>query len=116
MMSKSLSTRTGELSFIAVKEKFQRALPFALMLVFALSRIPGMLPQNFGAAYALAFCGGVFFSGAMAWWLPLGTLIVTDVLLNAFYYHVPPFNGYMLLTLVGFTGIVAIGRCFKPQM
>jgi len=40
------------------------ALPLALMLVFALSRIPGMLPQNFSAAYALAFCGGLYFSGA----------------------------------------------------
>src|SRR5688572_5827100 len=52
----------------------------------------------------------------MAWWLPLGTLLITDILLNVFYYHVPPFNGYMLMTLVGFALIVALGRCFKPQM
>src|SRR6516164_11023929 len=61
-------------------------LPLALMLVFALSRIPGMLPHNFSAAYALAFCAGVYFSGRMAWWLPLGTLLVTDIGLNL-YYH-----------------------------
>ncbi|MCU0783044.1 MAG: hypothetical protein MUF81_03165 [Verrucomicrobia bacterium] len=65
-------------------------LPIALMLVFALSRIPGMLPQNFSAAYAMAFCGGVYFSGAMAWWLPMGALLGTDILLNVFYYHEPP--------------------------
>src|SRR3974390_1415355 len=61
------------------------ALPLALMIVFALSRIPGMLPQNFSAAYALAFCAGVFFTGRMAWWLPLTTLLVTGVGLNLYY-------------------------------
>ncbi len=85
------------------------------MLVFALSRIPGMLPQNFSAAYAIAFCAGVYFSGAMAWWLPLGVLLVTDVLLNVFYYGVSPFNSYVIVKTLGFVGIVAIGRCFKPK-
>jgi hypothetical protein len=99
-----------------VREKFNKLLPFALVLVFALSRIPGALPQNFSAAYALAFCGGLYFSRRLAWWLPLGTLLVTDVLLNVFYYHVAPFNGYLLLTLAGFALIVALGRRFKPQM
>ena len=37
-----------------MREKFNRLLPIALVLVFALSRWPGMLPQNFSAAYALA--------------------------------------------------------------
>jgi hypothetical protein len=92
------------------------ALPLALMLVFALSRIPGMLPQNFSVAYALAFCGGLYFSGAMAWWLPLGALLVTDILLNVFYYHEPVFNGYMLVKTLGFAGIVWLGRRFSPRM
>ena len=52
-------------------------LPLALMVVFALSRIPGMLPQNFSAAYALVFCAGVYFTGRMAWWLPLTTLLMS---------------------------------------
>lgn len=99
-----------------MREKFYRLLPYALVLVFALSRIPGALPQNFSAAYALAFCGGLYFSRGMAWWLPLGTLLATDVLLNVFYYQVPPLNGYMLITLAAFAVIVALGRCFKPGM
>jgi hypothetical protein len=98
-----------------VREKFNKLLPLAFLLVFALSRWPGLLPQNFSAAYALAFCGGLYFSRHLAWWLPLGTLLVTDVLLNVLYYHVTPFNGYMLMTLAGFALIVALGRCFKPQ-
>src|ERR1043166_4008894 len=67
--------------------KGKLTLPITLILVFALSRIPGMLPQNFSAAYALAFCAGVYFSGRMAWWLPLGTLLLTDIALNVYYLH-----------------------------
>jgi hypothetical protein len=99
----------------AVSEKWKKLLPFAFMLLFALSRIPGVLPLNFSAAYAIAFCGGVYFSGAMAWWLPLGTLAATDLLLNVFYYHQPVFSGYMLVKTLGFAGIVAIGRLFSRR-
>ena len=65
------------------------ALPLAFVLVFAASRIPGMLSlsfANFSAAYALAFCAGVFFPKRMAWWFPLTTLILTDLGLNLFYW------------------------------
>lgn len=86
------------------------------MAVFALSRIPGLLPPGLTAAYALAFCGGVYFSRGMAWWLPLGTLALTDVLLNVFYYHEPVLSGYLLVTLLAFAGIVALGHWFKPSM
>src|SRR5215475_492049 len=65
--------------------KGKLALPLALMIVFALSRIPGMLPHNFSAAYALAFCAGVYFAGRMAWWLPLATLLITDIGLDLYY-------------------------------
>ncbi len=92
------------------------ALPLALMLVFALSRIPGMLPQNFSAAYALAFCGGLYFAGAMAWWLPLGTLLLTDIGLNLFLYREPVFSWYMLVKTLAFAGIVLLGRFFSPRM
>jgi hypothetical protein len=91
-------------------------LPVALMVMFALSRIPGVLPQNFSAAYAIAFCGGLYFARSMAWWLPMGTLVVTDILLNVFYYHAPVASGYMLVKTLAFVGIVALGRLFKPQM
>ena len=33
-----------------------------MLLVFALSRWPGLMPMNFSAAYALAFCAGLYFS------------------------------------------------------
>lgn len=96
-----------------VNETWKKLLPLVFMVLFALSRIPGVLPFNFSAAYAIAFCGGVYFSGAMAWWLPLGTLAVTDILLNVFHYQQPVFSSYMLVKTLGFVGIVALGRLFS---
>lgn len=97
-------------------------LPAALVVVFALSRIPGMLPQNFSAAYALAFCAGVYFVGTVAWWLPLAALVVTDVGLNLYYWLEVGVNvwelsvlKYQLFNYVAYVGLIWLGRRFKPQ-
>mgnify|MGYP004045779751 FL=1 len=63
-------------------------LPLLLMLIFAVSRWPGMLPQNFSAAHALLFCAAFWLPGLMGWVLPLATIIATDILLNVFAYDV----------------------------
>ncbi|MBI3848831.1 MAG: hypothetical protein HY298_00865 [Verrucomicrobia bacterium] len=96
-----------------MKEKY--GLPLVLIVVFALTRLPGLMPWNFSAAYALAFCAGVYFPGRLAWWLPLGTLLATDVLLNVFYYHEPVFTVYMAIKTLSFLGIIALGRLFSPR-
>ncbi len=93
-----------------MKEKWNKLLPVLFILVFALSRIPGLLPSNFSAVYAFVFCAGVYFRGAMAWWLPLATMLVTDVTLNVFYYHVAPFGSYLLLNYVVFAVIIGLGK------
>jgi hypothetical protein len=64
-------------------------LPLVLILVFATSRWPGMLPQNFSAAHALLFCAAFWLPGWMGWVLPLATIIVTDIMLNIFHYNMP---------------------------
>lgn len=74
------------------------------MLVFAASRWPGMLPQNFSAAHALLFCAAFWLPGWMGWVLPLATIIVTDVLLNLFHYNEPALaseliSNWMILVL-----------------
>jgi hypothetical protein len=112
--TRRLCCTPGGVSSAVVKGKL--LLPVALMVVFGLSRIPGMLPENFSAAYALAFCGGLYFGRFMAWWLPLGVLLGTDILLNIFYYHQPILDGYMLLKTLAFIGIIGLGRLFKPRM
>lgn len=96
-------------------------LPVALMVVFALSRIPGMMPQNFSAAYAIAFCAGVFFTGGMAWWLPLGTLFISDIALN-FYYQSLGYDVwtaqkiiYLVCNYAAYIVLIWLGRRFKPK-
>ena len=95
-----------------MKEKLHKLLPVLFIAVFALSRIPGLLPANFSVAYAFAFCAGVYFRGAMAWWLPLATMLVTDVALNIFDYHVAPFGFYLLLNYAIYAGLIALGKWF----
>lgn len=91
------------------------------MVAFAITRIPGVLPQNFSAAYALMFCAGVFFAGRMAWWLPLGTMLLTDIGLNFYYwlalgYDVwKPLNlVYQSLNYIAYVVIILLGKRFKP--
>ena len=54
-------------------------------MLFAGSRIPGLLPANFSAAYAFAFCAGVYFPRNKSLWLPILVLLATDLGLNLFY-------------------------------
>jgi hypothetical protein len=122
MTSKSLSTICPELSFHTVRETWNKLLPVALLLAFALSRVPGMLPQNFSAAYALAFCAGVYLAGRMAWWLPLATLVATDIALNMYYWLALGWNvwslpvlKYQLINYAAYVAIIWLGKRFKPQ-
>ncbi len=98
-----------------MKEKRDVWLPVAFVVVFALTRLPGVLPLNFSAAYALAFCAGVYLPGRMAWWLPLSVLVTTDVGLNLGYYHVAPVSGRMLVNYAAYAGIIGLGRAFRVR-
>ncbi len=95
-----------------------KLLPILLMVVFALTRIPGLMPPNFSAAYALLFCAGVYFTGRMAWWLPLSVLLVTDLGIDAYYQFfrgVDAFQPYQFIPYVGYVLLILLGRRFKPQ-
>lgn len=114
-----LSSRRTGVSFAAVSGK--KILPVLLLLVFAVSRIPGLMPPNFSAAYAFAFCAGVFFPGRLAWWLPLSFMLATDLGLNLYYlsqgYDVfnPQMLRFMLGNYVGYLGLIWLGRRFKSR-
>ncbi len=84
------------------------------MVVFALTRWPGLLPQNFSAAYGLVFCAGVYFPARQAWWLPLGTLLTTDLLLN-WHYHAPLLGSEMLGNYAAYVGLIWLGRQFNTR-
>ncbi len=97
------------------------------MLALAASRWPGLMPGNFSAVYALAFCGGVFLPRKLAWWLPISTLFVTDLLLNLHYradYQANPgeyvsdvsfFSPYLLANYLAYALLIWFGTRFKPD-
>jgi hypothetical protein len=85
-------------------------LPILFLAVFAISRIPNLFPPDFSVVYALAFCAGVYFRGAMAWCLPLAVMAATDIGLNVFYYHVDAARWDMLLNYGIYAGLIALGK------
>ncbi len=88
------------------------------MLVAALSRWPGLFPLNFSAFYALAFCAGAFFPRNVKWWLPMGTLLATDLALNLYYWFalgINAFQPFQLINYAAFAGIIWFGSRFNPR-
>ena len=106
-----------------VKQKWNRALPFVFVALFALSRWPGLMPWGFSAAYALAFCGGVYLPKRTSWWLPLIVLFATDVALDFYYQHkYPDINTWSASNLASlgfncaaYAAMIFLGRRFKPR-
>lgn len=82
------------------------------MALVAVSRWPGLFPANFSACYALMFCAGAFFPRTIKWWLPLTTLLLTDVALD-FYYHA--WSPMQLVNYVAYVVIIAFGTWYKPR-
>jgi hypothetical protein len=105
----------------SVNKKWHRWLPFIFVAVVALSRWPGLFPPSFSAVYALMFCAGAFFTGSMAWWLPLGTLVLSDLALNVYYQShgwpvwSPTVLKYQLVNYAGYAVLIWLGRRFKRQ-
>jgi hypothetical protein len=88
--------------------------PLLLILVFALSRWPGLLPANFSATYAIVFCAGVFVPGAAGWIIPLVVLACTDLVISLVFY--PQFFSWTRFLLdqspnyVAYAGLIWLGR------
>jgi hypothetical protein len=83
-----------------------------MMIVFAITCWPAIMPErfkNFSAAYAIAFCAGVFFPGRMRWVLPLTTLVLLDLCLNFFYYNVPAVSPYTLFKVAAYATLIWLG-------
>ncbi len=98
-----------------MKQTIQNWLPWLFVALFALSRIPGLLPSNFSPAYAFAFCAGVYFPGLKAWWLPIGVMLATDMALNVFYYHVSPFAFYLVVNYAIYAVLIGLGKWLGPR-
>jgi len=94
--------------------KKNHALLLVLMLVFALSRWPGLMPGNFSAAYAIFFCAGLYFSDWRTLLAVVGTMLGVDLFISKFGYHnyefswrdflvtmAPNYVAYVLLIFLG---------------
>ncbi len=86
-----------------------KILPAIFVLVFALSRIPGLMPQNFSVAYAFMFCAGAFFPRRLVWWLPFSVMLLSDVLINRFSYHSAPVGFYMIPNYLAYGFLLMLG-------
>ena len=95
-----------------VNGKWHKCLPYIFLLVAALSRWPKLFPPNFSAFYGLAFCAGAFFPRRVKWWLPLGTLLVTDIALNIYYQS---FNALALVNYAAYALIILLGTRFSHR-
>lgn len=104
----------GLLGILSIDMRNNLVFPIILMIVFALSRIPGLLPSNFSAAYALLFCAGIYFPRKLAFTLPLATMLITDVFINLSY-GVQPISGFMLGNYVCYVFLIMLGRWFSPK-
>lgn len=112
-----MSPQGSQVSSRPVNEKRNLWLPTVLMLAFAATRWPGLLPPNFSAAYALIFCAGVYFPKRL-WWLPLATLAATDIALNIYYatrFGVESFRLTVLANYAGYAFALWLGRRFGPH-
>jgi hypothetical protein len=96
--------------------------PVLLIVVFALSRWPGLMPANFSATYALVFCAGLYLSGPLGWIVPLVVLLGSDLLLSLFFYKgsYGPFtlSGFLLgqaPNYLGYAGLFVLGRSLGPK-
>jgi hypothetical protein len=99
-----------------VNNSWKKWLPVAFVAVAALSRWPGLFPLNFSGFYALAFCAGVFFPGKVKWWLPMGTLLATDLALNLYYtfaLHINAFQPFQLINYFAFALLILLGSKFS---
>ena len=100
---------------MTVHPKYSRseiALVAGLIVAVAAFRVlrAAYLPdlQNFAPVMAMAFCGGLFLPGALAWALPLGALIISDVAL-AFIFNYPALGSAQVSWLC-FALAVGVGR------
>lgn len=88
----------------------------------ALTRWPGLMPPNFSAVYAFVFCAGALLAGRRSWALPLGMMLITDLVLNAYYqfgrgWDVFTITGLALLlaNYAGYAVLFGLGRLFNPR-
>jgi hypothetical protein len=91
-----------------------------MVIVFALSRWPGLMPINFSAAYAIVFCAGVYFPGRWGGIIPLAVMALTDLVLKLLFYRQVEFTAATFIAqeapvLLAYAGLFGLGRFFGAK-
>lgn len=86
-----------------------------MVVVLWVSRWPGLMPPNFSAAYALVFCAGLYWPGAIGWIGPLVVMVVSDCVITPLFYHLHDFSWARFLldqtpNYLAYAGLIALGR------
>ncbi|HTI73276.1 MAG TPA: DUF6580 family putative transport protein [Candidatus Limnocylindria bacterium] len=97
-------------------------MPWLFAVLFAASRVPGLMPPNFSAVYGFVLCAGAFLPGRIGWIVPLVTMLVTDVGLN-FYYQFGKgwdvWSGASMIShfgnYIGYAVLWGTGRWLRPR-
>jgi hypothetical protein len=95
-------------------------LAIVLMVVFALSRWPGLMPPNFSVTYAIVFCAGLYLPGLLGWIIPFGVIIGSDLLLSIFFYSHGDFSLRQFIAgqmpnYLAYAGLIGLGRAFGSK-
>jgi len=96
-----------------VNETKAVAIVAIFILLLAAFRVlrAGLLPElpNFSPIAAVAFCGGLFLPGLLAWMVPIGALFVSDFFLSLLIGY-PALSSAQLVSWACILGIVGFGR------
>lgn len=67
------------------------------------------------------FCAGVFFVGRLSWWLLWGTVLISDLALNTYYWLALDYDvwkpanlSHLLFNYAAYGAIILLGKRFKP--
>lgn len=87
----------------------------ALFRVLRATLLPDL--PNFSPVMAMAFCGGLFLPGLLAWLLPLASIVLSDVALSLWLGY-PPFGGGHFAAWCCLAVAVGLGRLVAgwPQL
>lgn len=120
-----LSFRRRGVKSPPMKVKWSFAGPIILMILLAVSMWPGMSGpfaralglgsgENFSAAYALAFCAGVYFPNRVRFILPLAVFLVINVMTNV-HYGFPLVDLFLVVKIAALAALIALGTFFSTR-
>jgi hypothetical protein len=105
--------KNHKLQFTAVLTLFAAALASRLYTPFAATH--NIWLENFSPLAAICLCGAIYFPRKLAVLLPLGIILVSDVILNAYVYHASLFCWEMFSRYVALGLVIGLGWAVRKQ-